>query len=58
MKNRWFSKIPFIGRKYPIQNFENLTMDLNSPYPITFDQTFGKSVSFQKYPFSSEKYNI
>ncbi len=37
---------------------ENLTTDLDSPYPIPFDQALCKTVSFQKYPFSSEKYRI
>ncbi len=32
-----------------------MTTDLNSPYPITFDQTLWKTVSFQKYPFISGK---
>ncbi len=46
------------GSSYPTGSFENLTTDSDSPYPITFDQTLWKSVSFQKYRFSSGTYII
>lgn len=44
------------GVKNSIQNFENRTMDLDSLYSVSLDQTLRKIVSFQKYPFSGRKY--